>query len=500
MSTSESGPRTYGNWRKPTSPGLLGLGAGGTIALLFGLMTTVLVVMLVGILEGAAVFLVTVVALSLIVARDKHGRSTLARVVDRVDWLRVRSMGANLYRSGPLGRVEWGTAQLPGIAAQSRLAEFQDSYGRPFAMISIPSTGDHTVVVGTEPDGAALVDQEQIDSWVADWGHWLANLGDESGVVAAAVTIETAPDTGRRLRAEVDSSIDPDAPAFAQAMLREVVASYPAGSATIRAYVSVTFAGSMNANGRRRDADEVGRELASRLPGLTQSLSATGAGAARPLSAQELCEVIRVAYDPATAELIDDARASGESVDLRWSDVGPVGAQANWDSYRHDSALSMTWQMSEAPRGIVQANVLTRFLAPHRDIARKRATWLFRPIDVARAANIVESDLRAASFNATSRDRPTARDVVGTRSALATAQEEASGAGLVNFGMVITATVTDPAREADARAAVDNLSATARLRLRLVTGGQDSAFAAALPLGIVVPKHLRLPAELRGAF
>ena len=244
----------------------------------------------------------------------------------------------------------------------------------------------------------------------------------------------------------------------------------------------------------------MGRELASRLPGLTQGLSATGAGAARPLSAQALCEVVRIAYDPEVASLIDDAHAAGEETALRWPDVGPSGHQANWDSYRHDSALSVTWQMTEAPRGIVQSSILTRLLAPHRDVARKRVTWLYRPIDAARAAGIVEADLRAANFNMTSSDRPAQRDVVGTLAALATAQEEASGAGLVNFGMLVTATVTDIERAADARAAIDNLSATARLRLRIVTGSQDSAFAAALPLGLVLPKHLKIAAELRGAF
>ncbi|WP_179150825.1 SCO6880 family protein [Leifsonia sp. NCR5] len=499
MTNTQAQVRTYGNWRRPTTPGLLGLGMVGTIVLLAGLVATVITVMFGGLINGVIVFAIMAGFLLTVAVKDKHGQSALTRTTNRLNWMRARSSGSNLYRSGPLGRTDWGTAQLPGLAAQSRLSEYTDSYGRPFAMVYVPSAGDYTVVIGTEPDGAALVDQEQIDSWVADWGHWLANLGDEAGIVAAALTIETAPDTGRRLRGEVNLNIDPEAPAFAQAMLREVVASYPSGSATVRAYVSITFAAATRANGRRRDADEMGRELAARLPGLTQALSATGAGAARPLGAQQLCEVIRIAYDPEIAELIDDAHQSGEPFELRWSDVGPSGAQANWDSYRHDSAVSVTWQMTEAPRGIVQANILTRFLAPHRDIARKRVTWLYRPIDVARAAAIVQSDLRAASFNMTSSDRPTARDVVGTRAAMATAEEEANGAGLVNFGMVVTATVTDPTRAADAKAAIENLSATARLRLRVVTGAQDSAFAAALPLGIVVPKHLKLPAELRGA-
>ena len=91
----------------------------------------------------------------------------------------------------------------------------------------------------------------------------------------------------------------------------------------------------------------------------------------------------------------------------------------------------------------------------------------------------------------------TARDSLAVRAASATAQEEASGAGLVQFGMLVTATVMDLSKQADARAAIDNLAATARLRLRPVYGSQDSAFAAALPLGLVLPKHIKVPAELR---
>ena len=44
-----------------------------------------------------------------------------------------------------------------------------------------------------------------------------------------------------------------------------------------------------------------------------------------------------------------------------------------------------------------------------------------------------------------------------------------------------SATVVDPEARPQARAAIDNLGATARLRLRPVYGSQDSAFAAALP-------------------
>lgn len=496
--TTRRGARTYGNWRRPTSPGLLGLGTGGTVGLFVGLLI-VLIVMIspAGMLGAFATAVAIAAVILLMVTRDGDGRSVIARVSNRAGWFVSRSRGSNLYRSGPLGRTEWGVYQLPGIAAATRLTEHTDSYSRPFALLYTPQTKTFAVVIGTEPDGAALVDQDQIDLWVADWGHWLANLADEPSLEAASVTVETAPDSGRRLRREVETNVDPNAPEFAKAMLGETVVTYPAGSSTVKAYVALTFAAAPRKGAKVRTADEMARELAARLPGLTATLQATGAGAAHPLSAQELCETIRVAYDPAAATLIDDAHADGEVPELLWTDVGPSAAQSSWDGYRHDSARSVTWAMTQAPRGNVQSGVLARLLAPHRDIARKRVTLLYKPVDAARAAGLVEADLRAAEFLASSTRKPQARDTLAVRAAAATASEEASGAGLVNFGMLVTATVIDPNKEQDVRAAIDNLSATARVRLRPVYGSQDSAFAAALPLGLVLTKHLQVPSTVR---
>lgn len=491
------GPRTYGNWRRPTSPGILGLGAVGTAMLLAGLIAVVITVMVATLLEAAILAGVLGLVMLAVVTKDAHGKNAISRSGARLGWWWTRSRGTHLYRSGPLGQALWGTYQLPGLAAPIRLSEHADSYERRFALLYTPATGSYAVVIGTEPDGAALVDAEQIDMWVAHWGHWLASLGEEPGIEAASVTIETAPDSGTRLRREVHSNVDEDAPAFARQMLREVVDRYPVGSSTVKAYVTITFNAAQRAGGKRRGPDEMARELASRLPGLTGRLQATGAGAAHPLGAQELCEVIRIAYDPAAAPLIDEAHAAGEVPELAWTEIGPSAAEASWTGYRHDSAYSCTWAMTEAPRGNVQANILARLLAPHRDITRKRVTLLYRPIDAARAAAMVEADLRAAEFRMTSTSKPAARDSLAVRAATATANEEASGAGLVQFGMLVTATVADLDKQADARAAIDNLAATARLRVRPVYGSQDSAFAAGLPLGLVLPKHIKVPSELR---
>lgn len=491
--------RTYGNWRKPMSAGLGQLGMIGTGLMLMGLIVVILTVAFAGVLTAGVIGLTEAAFLGTLMVRDRHGKTVLQRLAARVAWRRTKATGAHLYRAGPLGQVPWGTFQLPGLAARSTLTESRDSYGRPFALLHVPTTAHYTVVFGTEPDGASLVDQSQIDVWVAHWGQWLASLGDEPGVVAAQVVVETAPDTGTRLQREVLGHIDPEAPAVARAMLEEVVATYPEGSATVKAWVALTFTATSRSAGKRRDADEMSRDLAARLPGLSQRLHATGAGAARPMTAQQLCEVVRIAYEPRAARLIDEAYSAGAVPELSWDDVGPAATEASWGRYRHDNAVSVSWSMTGAPRGEVQSSVLERLLAPHPDIARKRVALLYQTMDSAVAARTVENDKRNADFRASSSPRPTARTLREQRAAHLTATEEARGAGLVNFGMVVTATALSFDELPDVEAAIDNLAATARIQLRPVYGSQDSAFAAALPLGLVLPKHLKVPAEIRAA-
>src|SRR5450755_2156009 len=498
MSAEVPRERTYGNWRQPRSAGLGRLGLLGTAVLMVGVVVVILVVAFAGVLAGLVLLAVLGLGMSSLLVRDRHGKTGAQLITVRVGWWRARGRGGHLYRSGPLGRVPWGSYQLPGLGAQARLIEARDGYDRPFALLSLPAVGHHTVVIATEPDGASLVDHDQIDVWVARWGEWLASLADEPGLVAAAVTVETAPDTGERLRREVSDRIDAHAPALAQRVLREVIATYPLGSATIKAWVSLTLVDP--ARGRRRAVQEFARDLSTRLPGITQRLQGTGAGAARPVTAQELCEVVRGAYDPAAARIIDEAYAAGETPSIRWPDVGPAGAEAAWDCYRHDGAVSVTWAMSAAPRGEVHSSVLWKLLAPHRDIARKRVTLLYRVLDAGVAARVVESYKRNADFRVNSANRPSEHVMREQRSAWATAQEEASGAGLVDFGMLITATVERDGDElAQAAATVDTLTATARLAIRRVYGSQDSAFLACLPLGLVLPRHLKVPDEVRRA-
>ncbi|WP_328770527.1 SCO6880 family protein [Streptomyces sp. NBC_00286] len=488
-------PRTYGNFRKPRTSGLRGLSLGATMLLFTGLIAVVLATLIsVWAALGLAVALVVVMAP--LAVRDKHGRTLMQRGAVRLAWRRTTSSGGNLYRSGPLGRAGYGTCKLPGLAAESSLTEARDGYGRPFAMITIPSTGHHTVVISCDADGAALVNEQQVDTWVAHWGQWLSALGAEPGLVAASVTVETAPDSGVRLQQEIAANAVAEAPRLARSMLREVLSAYPAGSAQIATRIALTYSGAARAGTPRRSAEDMAVHIGARLPGLTAGLSMTGAGAAVPMTATELAEAVRVAYDPTVAPLVEEARATG-GTGLTWDQTGPMAAQEAWDHYRHDGAFSVTWAMTEAPQGEVFSNVLTGLVQPNRDIARKRVTLLYRPHTRAEGARVVQQDYKNALFNAQQSQIGQARDDAEVTSARRTTEEQAQGHGVIRFGLLVTATVSSAGELAKAAAAVDNLAPAARIAVRPVYGSQAAAFAAALPLGLVLPLHTALPQTVR---
>jgi hypothetical protein len=485
MATAEhTEPRTFGNWRRPGGGGLFGLGKGATYGGLGLGAVSMLVMIFAGAIVGFGMLLVGLAVLAVASVPLLSGRTVLGHVLPRLAYGADRVRGEHVHRGGPTSKS--GTFRLPGLAATSRLTEATDAQGRPFAIVTLPKRRLHTIVFTADPDGAALVDPDDVDMMVARWGAWLANLGDEPGIVAVSVTVETSPDSGERLRRELDATTRPDAPAICADMLGEVAQTYPSGSATVKAMIAVTFRGA-----RGRYQQDTARDLAGRAAHLAGGLHGTGAGGARPMSAQELAEAIRCAYDPAAQATFDDARAQGTVAELDWHDVGPAAAEASYGSYGHDGAASVTWAMTQAPRGNVPSDVLARLLRPHPDVDRKRVALLYRPLDSARAARVVEGDHRDAEATVRNAKRPTSRMLSEQKSAAATAQEEAQGAGLLSFAMLVTATVTEAERLPAARRAVEQLAPTSRIRIRPVYGGQEAAFAAGLPLGVVLAAHQR---------
>lgn len=472
--------RTYGGWRRPVSYGFLNLTLTQSLGSLVGVGIVFLLGLNKGMLWACGGAILLVGWGWVITTKDKHQVNLIDRAEEKIVFGLNKAKGNTVFRGGALAPTKKTSQRLvlPGILSACKVSEYVDSWNRSFALIEHAS-GTGAVVMRLTPAGSNLVDQATVDNQVAYWGQWLGDLSNESGIAGASITVETLPDLGGRLYSEVTSRRAANCPQVAGKVI-EGVLDESTGSNQVRVWVTLTF--SLAALGGRKNKEIAGREIASRLPGLTQGLVAAGGGATHLVTVNELARLVRSAYDPDSEELFDQALAAGQTINLDWDQSGPVFAQADFSSYRHDGAVSRVWTMTCPPRGAVQSAVLSRLLEPNRDVQRKRVTILYQPMDAAKAPSVVERDLNHARANAAGA-RPSARSINELAAASEVASEEASGAGLVDFAMIITATTT-PDHLEDTSVTVNALSAASRLLIRPAYGAQDSGFALGLPLGL----------------
>ncbi|MET7681086.1 SCO6880 family protein [Streptomyces sp. NPDC005423] len=496
MSMEAATQPTYGNWRRPRRAGLGPLGLVGTFVVFGGLIATLLA-SLISLYAAIIVFIPVALFLIPLTIRTQDGRNVYQLFALRVGWWRRKAAGAHLYVSGPLSARPGGRFRPPGLLNKVTATEGRDAYDRPFGVLHHPQRDLYTIVLGCDPDGGSLIDPDQVDVWVALWGEWLARLSHEPGLKGATVIVETAPDSGTRLAHEVLPRIHPDAPAAARAVMEEVVDRYPSASSEMHTYVTLTYG---NPAGQKRRKEDVITELSIRIPGLLSGLVAAGGGAAYPLSAERIAEVVRVAYDPAVAADVLNARAEDGGTGLEWDDAGPAAAVETVSAYQHDSGVSRTWMLTLAPRGTIRSSVLRGMLEAAPGTRRKRVALVYRAIDPATSARIVEADRRSAQFMATSgKGMVQARAASEVRAAEQTAAEEAAGAGLVEFSLMLTVTVDTMEELADASVTVRNLTAASRVLMRPADRMQAAAFSCTLPAGILPWEQTLVPHELQEA-
>jgi hypothetical protein len=213
----------------------------------------------------------------------------------------------------------------------------------------------------------------------------------------------------------------------------------------------------------------------------------------RPAAAADLARMVRAAFDPSARSLATEDWEALEDTPL-WGLAGPAGAKEESDCYRHDGAVSVSWAMLEAPRQRVAHNVLLRLLSPGR--YARRVTLLYRVLDRDEAGAVLQKERTAvearAAYRARTRRDESARERKDRQLAHGAAEEEAQGAGLVQFSVFVTTTVTDPAELPAARAEVEHAAGASRIKLRVCHYGQAAAFAVGLPTGVHPPYSNRL--------
>lgn len=480
--------RTYGGWRVARGMGLFGLGAASTGVVLACALTPM---MLAAFSLRAGGLALVPAALVAALTMTRIGGVTIGHLVlRRTGWWWAVARGWNVRRATTIDQhpKAW---ELPGVLAPTRLISAPDGRGGTFGIVWNRRTGTLTATLRCAASSTWLVDTADADGWVHNWHAWLASLGYHPMIRSVAVTVETSPEPGTTLQDAVLPAIDPAAPDDVQALMRELVQRSPAASANIDTRVSITFDPARSPR-RLVDLDDAAAEVSRQLAGLESSLGTCGVSVLGRATAAQLAAIVRIAFDPASRGDVErhlaqvEAAVAGGVVPvepaLEWAEAGPLGAVEEWDRYRHDSGVSVTWGWQEAPRQQVTSGVLSRLLSPAR--YTKRVTLLYRPLPAGEAARILEAQVNAAAFRdayrrAQKRDE-TARDVADRAQARQAAAEEAQGAGVVLMSLYVTATVTDEADLDEAIADINSRADQSKIRLRPAFGAQAETWAYSL--------------------
>src|SRR5689334_5134862 len=468
-------PRLYGNWRAERGWGIGHLSTTATIIVFLAVLAPLLAASTApaAVLPLAGVGVVVVAAIVVRIG----GRSAADVLGVRLRFWRARRRGWARLSAGVLADDTRG-ADLPGVLAPLRPLDIDDGRGRRHVLLHNRRTGTLTAILRCAPTGLDLADSDQADQWVAAWGGVLADLGYQPLVRHLAVTVDTAPTGGDPLTPHVATHLQPCAPRLARQVLSELVADTTARTASVQVWLSVCLDPN-RATPKPADLLAACVEVGRWLPGLETELAGCGVAVQGRATLTWLTGAVRAEFDPAV-------RPHVAAAGLEWADAVPVAALEDWDLYRHESGVSVSWALREAPRQAVDAAVLAPLVAPGP--YARRVCWLYQPYPADQAAAKVEAQvtagqIRRAWATRTRRDE-TQRDRDDRDRALQAAREEAAGAGVGRFTLYTTTTVTDDTELSAAVADVEQRAGQARLRLRRLRGAQAAGFAAALGFGI----------------
>jgi hypothetical protein len=442
------------------------------------------------------------------------GRTVDEWMVAAVSFQLLKARGQNRFHSGAFAPPAVGDPagpapmDLPGVLAPVRILAAETGTGGTMAVLYHPYERTYTAVARIRFAGIGLADYSRRDAQVTGWGRLLAGLCVEGHPIIRVQAIQRSlPEDGVPLRSWHESHLVPSAPSQAAAVTAELLASAVPASVRREEWLAFTMderrAGSAirAAGGGEAGASAV---LARHVRALTGAVSDAELEVSGWLTPREIAEVIRTAFDPESGQALERRRLvrelaaadgpgrAGLAAGVDPGLAGPVEAQASWGSYRHDSAVSVSYLIYDWPRGEVYATALFPLLG---DGTSRRAVSLYlQPLSPREAERRVLAERTQRDVAIRMRQRTgqlvPEHEKAAQRRADEQDAERAAGHGLVRFAGYVSVTVTAGADLADAMAGLEADAAAARIEIRRMFGAQDVGFAlAALPAGLGLPRR-----------
>ena len=516
MSTNNPNSRPmFGNLQTVRHAQLLGIPVSAMAVAGAGALGFFILAMAGQILFGFLLMAVALTAAGVLVLVRLAGRTAPEREMIRRSNRKRRRRAQTLSLSGPVSAV--GSTRPQGLLGEAVLIDHTTATGTPFTMIFYPSTSIGAVVIETTCPDKSLLDQSDINSLVANWALVLGTTSSLFEPELITVTTEAGYDSGTRIRSQVQAQRDrsnavadqwqsdaADGLGLHRAPSPEMVAGMADVHSTIdelttristatprvRQRVTISFG---QRKRRSEDGpstagpDEVGAAIVAAVPDLMAWLSECGAGICTPLTASELAEVTRCAFDPSMTDLFDRARVEGQMVSLDWDDAGPAYAWAGTKEYAHEDWLSRTLQVAGPPANQFTERALAALFTPDREAAVRRVTQFFVPFTTEESQNQAAKVSQTARIEASTSTRVSASAHQRVRQAQQT-EREITEHGAVMYRTAATVTLTTNSMESLEKA-VANVRRSARtgvqLSLRNTYRQTDTAFAMGLGLGLV---------------
>lgn len=470
---------TYTLGQPATRTGLGGLSRATTNVLFVG-MAAFIIVSMMGATRVAffiAIPATVIIALITVVKRGGRNVADLAQMLIQ-DVSRTRA-GEHVYISGGFSTIPHGAHRLPGTLAATRLVVAQDLQGQDFAVIVDDNFAEATIVLDAQLSGQTAVTQDERNALTAGWGQWLAGLSLSGDIRSASMSVATRPSSGELVREEVNRLVVDDAPQLAREIMVEAASQLSAGLPEVAAHIAITLKVP-----REHLRDDVFIDaVVTRLSSFVEPLAWAGI-LARPMDEQMLIARVHAAFNPAAEADFEQLAVRGHAHHLRWDDAGPQFAKTTRGAYSHDGVVSRTWEMTAAPRASFEDRLLTRLLAPHPRLTRKRVTLVYRPYEAGAGARRVEAEHQDALVAANSgRGAASARAEVRLEMTQASRRAQARGAQLGRYSLYVTTTVDNEHQLAAATQDISQLAATSSITLRPAWRLQDTAFFTGLGIG-----------------
>ena len=159
--------------------GIRNIGIPLTIAGM-GVLTCTLLVSMASVVAAIAILVVGMGVILVLAIRDREHRNMVDRAVEKRTWMAAQRTGANRYRSGLLAPIDGGKAMLPGILSRVGLTSALDGLGGEFCLVRHAHTGEYSLLLSCQPQGASLADDDVEDSYVASWAGLMESLASET--------------------------------------------------------------------------------------------------------------------------------------------------------------------------------------------------------------------------------------------------------------------------------------------------------------------------------